>query len=80
MPGFKQFSTFVLILQMLILTGCVTTTGIDEIRPDTSQAIRDNSLKVCEAWLPVSWSVRDTDETIAEVKDNNIARLAWGCI
>lgn len=34
---------------------------------------------VCQAWQPVHWSVEDTDQTIIEAKQNNAARLAWGC-
>ena len=34
---------------------------------------------ICQAWQPVHWSVEDTDQTILESKQNNAARLAWGC-
>lgn len=53
-----------------ILTGCATTT-------DTSGMI--DPLAVCGAWKSVSWSELDTDQTILEVKLNNVARAAWGC-
>lgn len=31
----------------------------------------------CHVWRPVSWSAKDTDQTIAEVKGNNARRAAW---
>ena len=32
---------------------------------------------ICETWRPVSWSSRDTPETIREVKAGNAARKAF---
>lgn len=49
----------------LLTSGCMTTTG---------GGVTDN---VCKAWRPVTWSARDTDETIREVKANNAAWGAW---
>lgn len=31
----------------------------------------------CDVWRPISWSVKDTDRTIAEVKSNNARQKAW---
>ena len=47
--------------------------------PQVDAAIDANAVEVCKAWLPISWSSRDTPETIAEAKANNAARVAWGC-
>lgn len=63
-----------LLVPILMTTACATTgTGV------TDQVIEDNALKVCHAWLPISWSSRDTEQTRNEVKANNSARVAWGC-
>ena len=31
----------------------------------------------CSVWQPVSWSLKDTDRTIVEVKVNNARREAY---
>lgn len=31
----------------------------------------------CLVWKPVSWSSKDTPQTIEEVKLNNARRMAW---
>lgn len=51
---------------LLILPGCATTTATVA----TNQS-------VCEVWKPVSWSKKDTDQTITEVKINNARREGW---
>lgn len=33
--------------------------------------------EVCSVWRPVSWSQKDTPETIDGVKGNNARRGAW---
>jgi len=48
----------------LLLAGCATTTGT-------------GATDACAVWKPVSWSVKDTDQTIREVKSNNARRKAW---
>lgn len=48
----------------LLLAGCSKTTGT---------AATD----ACLFWQPVSWSQKDTKQTIAEVKTNNARRKAW---
>lgn len=63
------------LLLTLMVAGCTTTMGTG----GTEQAIEDNALEVCAAWLPISWSTRDTDQTVREAKANNAARIAWGC-
>lgn len=47
------------------LAGCATTTGTAGTK------------SVCKAWLAISWSSHDTDETIVEVKANNARQKAW---
>lgn len=31
----------------------------------------------CLVWQPVSWSLKDTPQTVEEVKANNARRAAW---
>lgn len=75
MLGSRLWQMLAIVLATLTLTACVTTMGTGE----TEQAIEDNALKVCDAWLAISWSTRDTDQTIREAKANNAARTAYGC-
>lgn len=53
-------------LSALLLTGCVTTTG----------TVETNAV-VCSVWRPVTWSTKDTDQTILEVKINNARRKGY---
>jgi hypothetical protein len=52
-----------LIVVTLTLSGCATTTGISATSAVTSVA--------CRSFQPITWSSRDTDETILEVKAHN---------
>jgi hypothetical protein len=52
-------------LSILALTGCAKMTAI----VGTEAA--------CAVWKPVSWSSKDTDQTITEVKVNNARREGW---
>jgi len=47
----------------LLVASCSKTTGTVE----TS----------CLVWRPISWSAKDTSQTIEEVKLNNVRRNAW---
>lgn len=51
---------------LVILPSCETVTG--------SAA---TNRTVCAVWQPVSWSAKDTDQTILEVKANNARRAGW---
>jgi hypothetical protein len=51
---------------LLILPGCATMTGT----AGTNGA-------ACDVWKPISWSQKDTDVTIAEVKTNNARRAGF---
>lgn len=53
-------------LLTLALSGCATMTGTVE----TNKA-------VCGVWRDISWSKKDTDKTIEEVKINNARREGW---
>lgn len=33
--------------------------------------------EVCAVWRPISWSVKDTPETVDGVKGSNARRAAW---
>ena len=39
----------------------------------------DATSVVCGSFEPIAWSVEDTDETIAQVKEHNAAWLTFGC-
>ena len=47
----------------LLVASCSKTTGLSE----TS----------CLVWKPISWSSKDTPQTIEEVKLNNARQKAW---
>lgn len=72
----KPIRLVALLWTTVLLAGCVTTTGTGGIRANPEAA---NPTAVCHVWKPISWSSRDTDQTIAEAKANNAARKAWGC-
>lgn len=46
------------------IAGCATTGG-------------GGTEGVCSRWRPITWSKRDTAETVAGVKINNANRKAW---
>lgn len=31
----------------------------------------------CQVWVGITWSRRDTDQTIREIKENNASHKAW---
>lgn len=53
----------------LILTSCATT-GTGAIDAVALQ-------RICAAWPYVTWSVRDTPETITDAKANNATKAAF---
>lgn len=61
----RRLTTLVLLSAGLTLTAasCAGTTTIDAIERRV----------VCAIFQPISWSVRDTDETIRGVKEHNAA-------
>ena len=63
-----------LIVSTLILSGCGTTTGSDEIKGPPPPAAPVNAF--CEIAKTISWSTKDTDQTIREVKAHNAVYLA----
>jgi hypothetical protein len=50
-----------------LLSACGPTTAI----------VGTSSLRTCEVWRAISWSKRDTDQTILEIKQNNAGRAAY---
>jgi hypothetical protein len=54
------------VLSMFVLSGCAMTIPMSA-----------NDDAVCTVWRDVSWSKKDTDQTIAEVKQNNARRDGW---
>lgn len=55
----------------MTLAGCATMTGIGAT--DTERQLQ----RVCILWTGVSWSTKDTDQTIVDVKVNNAKRDAF---
>lgn len=66
-PKRKRLATL-LLLATPILTACgsLTATGGTDLPPEV-----DPVKVACEAFGPISWSYRDTDQTIREVKAHN---------
>jgi hypothetical protein len=54
-------------LSMFLLAGCASTTSLSVTTDNGADA-------ACSVWRPVSWSQKDTDQTIREVKINNARR------
>lgn len=58
------------LILLATLTGCATTTG-SSVPTDVS----------CKAFGPIYWSAKDTDRTIAQVREHNASGKAlcgWG--
>jgi hypothetical protein len=49
-------------LSIFLLSGCATMTGTVGTKA------------ACTVWSDISWSKKDTDQTIAEIKRNNARR------
>lgn len=58
-----------LVLLAPILSSCATM--------DTGAIDAAGISRICSAWQPVTWSSRDTPETIRDVKANNAGRDAF---
>jgi hypothetical protein len=59
-----RFKLMMLCAATLLLAGCSRTTGT-------------GGISECDFWQPISWSQKDTPQTITEVKINNAKRAAW---
>lgn len=55
-----------LLCAMLTLNGCASLTGSDVTKPPVAGAST-----FCSIAKPITWSSRDTDETIRGVKEHN---------
>lgn len=53
-------------LLIFLLPGCASLTTT----PATNSS-------VCDVWRDISWSKKDTDQTIGEIKTNNARREGW---
>lgn len=71
----KGLLTPALLATSLTIPACQTLTDGTERR--AAEADARIAAGVCEVWLPVTWSSRDTSETQAEVRANNRARDAY---
>lgn len=58
----RTMRAVLLLTPLLTLPGCVTTTGS-----------AGTDVVACAAFEPIRWSVKDTDETIRQVKGHNAA-------
>lgn len=63
----------------LMLAGCSTTTGFGGTDARGVAMTRTALDLVCVTFPPISWSMRDTPETIAQVKAHNAGWAGWGC-
>lgn len=70
----KPLKLATLLLATMLTASCTTMMGIGRI--DTGE---QNQLAVCQAWKPILWRSSWPDEAILQAKQNNAARLAWGC-
>jgi len=59
----KPLLLILLFALIWLLAGCTTTTATVGTE--------------CAVWRPISWSLKDTPETVTEVKANNARRKAW---
>lgn len=59
-------------LLALSLTACAKTTGTG-----ATDVLAFEKKAVCTAFLPITWSKRDTDQTILEVKQHNATNRIW---
>lgn len=60
----RRLRTVLLLVALPMLSAGCQTTGSGET-------------EVCSVWRPVTWSQKDTPETIDGVKGNNARRNAW---
>lgn len=42
-----------------------------------AQAVDNSRSEVCSKWKGIGWSRKDTDQTIRNVKENNVQQQAW---
>jgi hypothetical protein len=59
-----------LVLLMPILASCETTTAVEET---------DIQRLVCQSFARITWSPKDTDQTIREVKEHNAVMKSFKC-
>jgi hypothetical protein len=60
----KKLTALCVIVSLTIGTASCATTGTGVI-------------DACRVWRPVSWSAKDTPQTIVDVKGNNVRRGAF---
>lgn len=66
-----------LLATMFCLVGCGTLQGIST-RTSATEALEPNIADLCRrAWVPVTYSGKDTDQTQLEVKAINAARATY---
>lgn len=63
----KMARTLALMLPLFLATGCATTTGSGAEAVKASRS----TVAMCDVFKPIRWSVKDTDDTIAAVKEHN---------
>lgn len=63
-------------LWMLAMTSCLAGC---QLIPPTRTAATETAIvsQVCRAWVPITYSSKDTAQTVLEVRANNAAREAY---
>ncbi len=72
-PLLRQLTPVFVILISFALTalmGLYFSKNIPKVNPHKNP---------CNYWKPISWSDKDSAETILEIKSNNVAYDAFGC-
>jgi hypothetical protein len=59
----RQMLALLLLITVTLMTGCSKTMA--------------TSGTECAVWIPITWSSRDTPETIKQIKASNARRKAW---
>jgi hypothetical protein len=60
-------------MRLMLMTLCAATLLLGGCSMTMGTGVTD----ACSFWKPVSWSTKDTPETIEGVKVNNARRKAW---
>lgn len=68
-------------LTLLLLLGTMCSVAGCSLTLGTSTAATETAIvsHVCKAWVPITYSSKDTERTQAEAQANNAANAAFGC-
>lgn len=68
LPRLGTLGLLCALLSLPILSGCVTTT-VSNVKTDSVRV-------ACQSFEPITWSAKDTDKTLAQIKEFNAAWVA----